>query len=76
MYDALLQVRPKIDARAQVLLPELGVKPQNYVLVTVHRAANTDDPSVLRNIASALKRLELPVIFSHSPAYTRLSGAL
>ena len=67
MYDALLQVRPKIDARAQVLLPELGVKPQNYVLVTVHRAANTDDPSVLRNIASALNRLELPVIFPIHP---------
>jgi UDP-GlcNAc3NAcA epimerase len=67
MYDILLQVLPKIDARAQVLLPELGVKPQNYILVTVHRAANTDDPSALRNIASALNRLEMPVIFPIHP---------
>jgi UDP-GlcNAc3NAcA epimerase len=67
MYDTLLQVRPKIDVRAQSLLPELGVKPQNYVLVTVHRAANTDDPSALGNIASALNRLELPVIFPIHP---------
>jgi len=67
MYDILLQVQPKIDVRAQALLPGLGVKPQDYILVTVHRAANTDDPEAMRAIASALNKLEIPVIFPVHP---------
>src|SRR6266566_6957122 len=47
MYDILLQVQPKIDAHAEALIPTLGVAPQAYVLVTVHRAANTDDPAAM-----------------------------
>lgn len=67
MYDILLQVQPKIDAHAQALLPTLGVVPQAYVLVTVHRAANTDDPEAMREIAYALNKLEMPVIFPVHP---------
>jgi UDP-GlcNAc3NAcA epimerase len=67
MYDILLQVQPKIEAHAQVLLPELGLKPQDYILVTVHRAANTDDPVAMRNIAHALNKLEMAVIFPVHP---------
>jgi UDP-GlcNAc3NAcA epimerase len=67
MYDILLQVRPKIAGRAHSLLPKLGVTPQSYVLVTVHRAANTDDPATIQNIARALNRLEMPVIFPVHP---------
>lgn len=67
MYDILLQVRPKIDGRAHSLLPKLGVTPQSYVLVTVHRAANTDDPATMRNIARALNKLEMPIIFPVHP---------
>jgi UDP-GlcNAc3NAcA epimerase len=67
MYDILLQVQPKIDAHAQALLPTLGVVPQAYVLVTVHRAANTDDPEAMREIAYVLNKLEMPVIFPVHP---------
>jgi UDP-GlcNAc3NAcA epimerase len=67
MFDVLLQTQPKIDDRAQLLLPSLGVAPQNYVLVTVHRPANTDDPKAMRNIARALNKLEMPVIFPVHP---------
>jgi UDP-N-acetylglucosamine 2-epimerase len=67
MYDMLLQVQSKLDTRAQGLLPYLGVSPQNYVLVTVHRASNTDDPEAIRAIAHALNRLEFPVIFPVHP---------
>jgi len=45
----------------------LGVRPQDYLLVTVHRAANTDDPEAMRAIASALNKLEIPVIFPVHP---------
>jgi UDP-GlcNAc3NAcA epimerase len=49
MYDILLQVQPQIDAHMEVLLPVLGVAPQAYVLVTVHRSANTDDPETMQD---------------------------
>jgi UDP-GlcNAc3NAcA epimerase len=67
MYDILLQVQPGIDAHVETLLPTLGVAPQGYVLVTVHRAANTDDPETMHKIAHALNRLEMPVIFPVHP---------
>jgi UDP-N-acetylglucosamine 2-epimerase len=67
MYDILLQVRPKIDGRAHSLLQKLGVTQQGYALVTVHRAANADDPTAMRSIARALNRLEMPVIFPVHP---------
>jgi UDP-GlcNAc3NAcA epimerase len=67
MYDILLQVRPKIQACAQKLLRVLEVEPQAYVLMTVHRAANTDDPEVMRDIACALNKLEMPIIFPVHP---------
>ncbi len=67
MYDILLQVQPKLDARAEILLPSLHVTPLSYIVVTVHRAANTDDPAAMRDIVSALNKLEMPVIFPVHP---------
>jgi UDP-GlcNAc3NAcA epimerase len=67
MYDILLHVQTKIDAHIETLLPVLGVAPQTYVLVTVHRAANTDDPDTMQRIAHALNKLEMPVIFPVHP---------
>jgi UDP-GlcNAc3NAcA epimerase len=67
MYDVLLQTQPKINDRAQTLLPSLDVPSQAYVLVTVHRPANTDDPTAMQNIAHALNKLEMPVIFPVHP---------
>ncbi len=67
MYDMLLQVQPRIKVHIEVLLPALGVAPQAYVLVTVHRAATTDDPETMQKIAHALNRLEMPVIFPVHP---------
>ncbi len=67
MYDTLLQMQPKLAANAQVLLPTLHVTPHQYVLATVHRASNSDDVEAMRNIASALNRLDMPVIFPIHP---------
>ncbi|HCI81570.1 MAG TPA: UDP-N-acetylglucosamine 2-epimerase (non-hydrolyzing), partial [Ktedonobacter sp.] len=41
MYDILLQMQPRLAANAEVLLPSLNVKNQQFVLATVHRASNT-----------------------------------
>lgn len=72
MYDLLLQVQQRLHDRAESFLRTAGVAPQSYVLVTVHRAANTDDPRRMRAIAYALNRLEMPVIFPAHPR-TRVS---
>jgi len=67
MYDILLQVQSKIDDRVRMLLPKLGVTPQDYLLVTVHRASNTDDPEAMHDIANVLNKLEMPIIFPIHP---------
>jgi len=67
MFDILLQVQPQINAHIETILPKLGVRLQAYILVTVHRAYNTDDPETLQEIVRALNRLEMPVIFPVHP---------
>jgi UDP-N-acetylglucosamine 2-epimerase (non-hydrolysing) len=55
------------------LLARLSLEKQRYLLVTVHRAENTDNPSRMRNIARALGELskEFRVVFPVHPR-TRL----
>ncbi|HET8912851.1 MAG TPA: UDP-N-acetylglucosamine 2-epimerase (non-hydrolyzing) [Ktedonobacteraceae bacterium] len=67
MYDTLLQVQPQLDEHLDDLMPTLGVSPRSYVLATVHRASNTDDPETMRSIAQTLNKIELPVIFPMHP---------
>jgi len=67
MCDLLLQVRPLLAERASKLLPALDVAPGAYVLATIHRSANTDDPERLRRIVRALGDLALPVVFPLHP---------
>lgn len=75
MYDMVCQAQPKLQARIASLLPALSVVPRGYVLVTIHRPVNTDDPVAMSNIAQALNRLEMPVIFPvHPRTRTLLKG--
>lgn len=67
MYDVLKQVQPTLAERAHSLLSELGVAPHTYLLLTIHRPANTDDPARLRQIAQAISDLGKPVIFPVHP---------
>ncbi|GER86358.1 UDP-N-acetyl glucosamine 2-epimerase [Dictyobacter vulcani] len=66
-YDTLLRVQSRLDKHANVLLSRLHVSPEKYMLTTVHRAANTDDPEAMGAIAHALNRLEMPVLFPVHP---------
>lgn len=56
MYDAALFYSKKAESLATVY-PELHLTPGNYVLCTVHRQENTDDPDRLRNIFNALNEI-------------------
>lgn len=66
MYDSLLQHLPIAEESSDVL-ERLGVSPGGYCLATVHRAANTDDPSRLGAILGGLRRLDAPVLFPVHP---------
>jgi len=51
MYDGMLHYRGRASA---AILERIGVRPKAYVMATVHRAENTDDPARLRAIVAAL----------------------
>lgn len=72
MYDAALQFAAVAAQRAGVL-STLGVEPARYVLATIHRAENADDPARLANIVAALEEVaaSLPVIL---PLHPRTAG--
>jgi UDP-GlcNAc3NAcA epimerase len=71
MYDVLRAMQPRLEQRAQTLLPSLHVAPREFVLATIHRPVNTDDAEAMRGIAAALGALELPVVFPMHPRTRR-----
>ena len=75
MYDAALQHGERAARVHNNVIAELGLAPAGYVLVTVHRAENTDDTNRLRAIVDALVRVgnELPVLW---PLHPRTREAL
>jgi UDP-N-acetylglucosamine 2-epimerase (non-hydrolysing) len=75
MIDSLFRLRD----RAQDTLPStrarIGIDEQSYVLVTLHRPSNVDDPVRLRMLLAILAELarELPVVF---PVHLRTRARL
>lgn len=68
MYDAALQFAEAAKAR-EAVLASLGVEPGRYLLATIHRAENTDDPVRLAAIVAALEQVAetLPVVLPLHP---------
>jgi UDP-N-acetylglucosamine 2-epimerase len=67
MYDVLKSLEPQLEENAQRLLPTLGVRPGEFALLTIHRASNTDDTDVLRQLAAAISDIPESVIFPVHP---------
>ena len=67
MIDTLLQQLPR--ARIIDMPGRLGLEPGRYVLVTIHRPSNVDEPGALRVILDALARIarDLPVVLPIHP---------
>ena len=67
MIDTLVKMLPK--ALSQPALEEANISPGAYVLVTLHRPSNVDDPAVLREILQALAEIsrKQPVVFPMHP---------
>ncbi len=72
MLDANLANRPLARQKSTVL-STLGLDSGSFGLITVHRAANTDDPARLANIVTALNQVGETVVF---PVHPRTRGAL
>ena len=66
MYEAILNNLALAEAKSQIL-PDLGLTSRSYLLLTVHRAENTDMAGNLRAILAALNRFEERVIFPVHP---------
>ncbi|WP_254861855.1 non-hydrolyzing UDP-N-acetylglucosamine 2-epimerase [Halovivax gelatinilyticus] len=82
MYDTLLAVHDRlssglIEPADELAGPNGSIDPANlpesFVLATVHRAGNTDEPARLRSIVEGLVRLDRPVVL---PAHPRTVDAL
>lgn len=74
MLDAAQFYSRLIDKDPSNRLTPFGVQPRQYVLATIHRAENTDDPVRLRRIVRQLTELSLtcPV---HWPVHPRTLAA-
>lgn len=74
MYDAALYFGARSEERSRVL-EALGLAPKGYVLGTVHRAENTDDPARLEAVFQGLASVaeECPVVV---PVHPRTRAAL
>ena len=55
------------EERAREIATGLGAEPNEYVLATIHRPENTDDPERLRTILDELSKLGLPVLLPLHP---------
>jgi UDP-GlcNAc3NAcA epimerase len=60
MYDAALKGSRRGDAGEQIV-SRLELQPTTFVVVTIHRAENTDDYARLSAITEALQKLSLSV---------------
>jgi UDP-GlcNAc3NAcA epimerase len=67
MLDVLNWARGQLAENASPILAELDLTERRYVLATVHRSENTDDPAQLAQILNALNALEEPVVFPIHP---------
>jgi UDP-N-acetylglucosamine 2-epimerase len=72
MYDAALLFGREAENKSSIL-PALGLRPGRYLLCTVHRAENTDDPSRLDSIIRALIETGEAVVF---PVHPRTKAVL
>lgn len=76
MIDSLLRLLPK--ARQRPVVSQMGLEPGAYILVTLHRPSNVDDPRTLTQVMSALEQLaaQRPVLFPIHPRTRERMAAL
>jgi UDP-N-acetylglucosamine 2-epimerase len=66
MYDAIVFAAEQARIRSNII-KRLGLDEKGFLLTTVHRAENTDNPECLMNILSAFDQLQEPLVFPVHP---------
>jgi UDP-GlcNAc3NAcA epimerase len=68
MYDIALLYAEKAKKKSMIL-SQLSLEPQNFILVTCHRAENTDNPNRLEEILRGIFDVSkiLPIVFPLHP---------
>jgi UDP-N-acetylglucosamine 2-epimerase (non-hydrolysing) len=76
MIDTLLANRAKL--RPPAFWPGLGLQPQQYLVLTLHRPANVDDPQKLTQLLQAVAQGAhgMPVVFPAHPRTAKVMAAL
>ena len=75
MLDILNLASERAETKGAAVLGQYGVKQRQYLLATVHRSENTDDPSRLKNILEAFNAIGEAVVFPVHPRTRKmLSG--
>ena len=74
MIDSVVRALPRVGA--STVLQRLGVSPNCFALVTLHRPSNVDHPEALAALLKALSRLSahIPVVFPVHPRTRRHLG--
>ena len=67
MLDVLNWARQRAQASGPGILGRLGLREKAYLLATVHRSENTDDPARLSSIVRAFNALDEPIVFPVHP---------
>jgi UDP-N-acetylglucosamine 2-epimerase len=75
MYDAVRQFAG-VARRQSTILDRLTLAPRRYLLATLHRPYNVDDPAHLRTLLLTLDALDAPVIFPVHPRTRQKIAAL
>ncbi len=70
MVDVALLLGPRARERTEVL-ERYGVEPGAFVLITVHRAGNVDDPARLERLVELLEALPMPAVLPLHPRTAR-----
>lgn len=70
MADALHFNRERADLQSRIL-EILGLEPKMYLVLTVHRASNTDSRKAMESILSAVGEAKMQVIFPIHPRTSR-----
>lgn len=66
MYDSILHFR-EIARQKSSILTDLGLSEKAYILCTIHRAENTNDPERLQAIANGLNAVREKIILPLHP---------
>lgn len=66
MLDTVVFNR-ELAAERSNILAENDLTPNGYLLLTIHRAENTDDPERLQSIVTALNQIDVPAVFPMHP---------